>query len=133
MLEKLSAGENIASYCTKCKLVVDHAIVAMDGEAIVKVKCKTCGSAHKYRSAADAKSPRSSKKKEDPSKKAEILWETCMAEARGKECAYNMTGKFRVGDIVVHDLFGRGVVRKIYFNKVDVLFKDKERLMASAN
>ena len=55
MLEKYSAGENIASHCTKCKLVLDHTIVAMDGETIAKVKCKTCGSAHKYRSAEDAK------------------------------------------------------------------------------
>ncbi len=133
MLEKLSAGENIASYCTKCKLVIDHAIVAMDGETIVKVKCKTCGSAHKYRASADVKPARTPKKKEDGAKTAEVLWEACIAEAKGKECAYNMTGKFRVGDIVVHDLFGKGVVRKIYLNKVDVLFRDKERLMASAN
>jgi hypothetical protein len=133
MLEKLSAGENIASYCTKCKLILDHAIVAMDGETIAKVKCKTCGSVHKYRTAADVKTPRAPKKKEDAAKTAEVLWEACIAEAKGKECAYNMAGKFRVGDIVVHNLFGRGVVRKIYMNKCDVLFKDKERLMASAN
>ena len=33
MLEKHSAGDNIASYCTKCKLGLDHVIVAMDGES----------------------------------------------------------------------------------------------------
>ena len=31
MLEKNSAGDNIASYCTKCKIGLDHVIVAMDG------------------------------------------------------------------------------------------------------
>jgi RNase P subunit RPR2 len=133
MLEKLSAGENIASYCTKCKIVIDHAIVAMDGETIVKVKCKTCGGAHKYRSAADVKPARTPKKKEDAVRTAEVLWETCVAEAKGKERAYDMTGKFRVGDLVLHNTFGKGVVRKLYYNKCDVLFKDKERLMASAN
>ena len=49
MIRKYSAGDNIASHCTKCKLMLDHAIVAMDGEVIAKVKCKTCGSVHKYR------------------------------------------------------------------------------------
>ena len=44
-----------------------------------------------------------------------------------------MSGKYRIGDIVLHNTFGKGVVRKTYYNKCDVLFKDKERLMASAN
>ena len=133
MSEKLSAGENIASYCTKCKLVLDHAIIAMEGEAIAKVKCKTCGSAHKYRSSAAVKPARSARKKEDPVKSAEMMWESCIAEAKGKERMYDIAGKYRVGDIIDHRTFGKGVVRKIYVQKVDVLFRDKERLMASAN
>ncbi len=133
MLEKMTAGDNIASYCTKCKLVLDHSIIAMDGETIAKVKCRTCGSAHKYRSAADIKTPRASRKKEVAVKTAEALWESCLNEAKGKERMYDMTGKYRIGDIVVHTTFGKGVVRKLYYNKCDVLFKDKERLMASAN
>ena len=44
-----------------------------------------------------------------------------------------MTGKYRVGDIIIHDIFGKGVVQKLYANKCDMLFKDKERLMCSAN
>ncbi len=133
MLEKLTAGENIASYCTKCKLVLDHSIIAMDGETIVKVKCRTCGSAHKYRSAADVKTPRTARKKENAVKTAEALWESCLTEAKGKERAYDMAGKYRIGDIVLHTTFGKGVVRKLYFNKCNVLFRDKERLMASSN
>jgi hypothetical protein len=133
MLEKIMAGENIASYCTKCKLGIDHAVVAMDGEAIAKVKCKTCGSVHKFRDPADAKKPRTQKKKEDAGKTAETLWETCLAESRGKERQYDMSGKYRIGDVVLHNTFGKGVVRKLYMNKCDMLFKDKERLMASSN
>jgi hypothetical protein len=56
-----------------------------------------------------------------------------MSKARGKELVYNMTGRYRVGDIVVHDKFGKGVVRKLSMNKCHVVFQDKERLMASAN
>ena len=130
MLEKITAGANIASHCTKCKLALDHTVVAMDGEAIAKVKCKTCGSVHKYKDPTAVKKPRVSKKKEDA---LETLWETSLAGSRSKERAYDMTGKYRVGDIVLHDTFGKGIVRKIYLNKCDMLFKDKERLMASAN
>jgi len=133
MLEKCSAGDTIVSYCTKCKLGLHHTVIVTLGEAVVKVKCKTCGSTHKFRDPADVKKPRSSKKKEDMVKTAETLWEACLAEAKGKERAYDMTGRYRVGDVVLHNVFGKGVVRKTYLNKCDMLFKDKERLMASAN
>ena len=133
MLETIKAGENIASYCTKCKLNLDHAIVALTGETIAKVKCKTCGSLHKFKDPADVKKPRAVKKKVDSVQIAETLWETSLSETKGKERVYDMSGKYRVGDVVLHNTFGKGVVRKLYLNKCDMLFKDKERLMASAN
>jgi hypothetical protein len=133
MLEKISAGGNIASYCTKCKLGLDHVVVALAGEEIAKVKCKTCGSTHKFRDPADVKKPRTAKKKVDAVKVAETLWETSLSAAKGKERTYDMGGKYRIGDVVMHNTFGKGIVRKLYINKCDMLFKDKERLMASAN
>ena len=133
MVEKYSAGENIASYCTKCKINLDHAIVAMTGETIAKVKCKTCGSVHKFRNPADPPKVRAPRVKKNKIDAAVATWEAGMAEARGKEHVYSMAAKYRIGDVVAHHTFGKGIVRKLYMNKCDVLFKDKERLMASAN
>jgi len=133
MLEKYLAGENIVSYCTKCKVNLDHAIVAMDGETIVKVKCKTCNGTHKYRDPSEVRKTRVSRKKAGASETVAILWQTCIAQSKGKELNYNMTGRYRVGDVLLHDKFGKGVVRKLALNKCHVLFEDKERLMASAN
>lgn len=126
-----SAGESVVSFCTRCKLCLDHVITAMDGETIAKVKCRTCGSVHKYRDPALVKKPRTSKKKAVVP--AGVLWQACMAQARGKELVYNMTGRYCVGDIVIHEKFGKGVVRKLDTNKCHIVFQDKERLMASAN
>jgi hypothetical protein len=64
---------------------------------------------------------------------AATVWEAGIAEAKGKERVYDMGAKYRVGDIVNHQTFGKGVVVKLYSNKCDMLFKDRERLMASAN
>jgi hypothetical protein len=133
MLEKYSAGENIASYCTKCKLNLDHAIVAMTGETIAKVKCKTCNSVHKFRNPADPPKVRTPRVKKDSADAASATWEAGMSVAKGKEHIYRMDAKYRIGDVVAHHTFGKGIVRKLYSNKCDVLFKDKERLMASAN
>jgi hypothetical protein len=44
-----------------------------------------------------------------------------------------MAATYRIGDIVLHEQFGKGVVLKLSTNKCYVLFRDKERLMASAN
>ncbi len=135
MQETYVAGENIASYCTKCRLNLDHTIVAVAGEAIVKVKCRTCGSTHKFRNPADAPKPRAprSKKSGETTPAAKSSWAAEMAEARGKEHAYSMVARYRIGDIVIHDRFGKGIVQKLYENKCDVLFEDKQRLMASGN
>jgi hypothetical protein len=135
MLEKYTAGKDIASYCTRCKLNRDHTIMRMDGVDIAKVRCKSCGSTHKFRNPSDAPGGRlpRTKKVGNADATAEIIWEASIAAAKGKEQVYSMAAKYRVGDIVLHHTFGKGIVMKLYVNKCDMLFKDRERLMASAN
>ena len=47
--KKPKTGGEIDAYCTKCKLDLLHRIIAMVGDAVKKVECKTCGSHHLYR------------------------------------------------------------------------------------
>src|SRR5438046_10706382 len=42
-------GDTIDDYCSRCKRSLDHSIVAMAGEEVGKVLCRTCNSEHKYR------------------------------------------------------------------------------------
>jgi transposase-like protein len=42
-------GDYIDDHCARCKRTTDHAVVAMIGEEVVKVLCRTCNSEHKYR------------------------------------------------------------------------------------
>jgi hypothetical protein len=135
MLEKHATGRNIASYCGKCKLNLDHTIMATDGDKISKVRCKSCGGSHKFRSPIDAQEipkPRA-KKSDKEAATAELVWAASLAEAQGRERDYNMVSKFRIGDIVNHQTFGKGIVVKLHCNKCEMLFKDRERLMVSAN
>ena len=135
MLEKNSAGQSIDSYCGKCKLNLDHTIMTMAGEAIGKVRCKSCGGLHKFNDplvVQKARKPRTIKAAGEAAT-TEIVWEAGLAEAKGKERDYSVALKYRIGDIVNHQTFGKGIVMKLYANKCDMLFKDKERLMASTN
>ena len=135
MLEKNSAGKSIESYCGKCKVNRDHTIMTMDGESVVKVRCKMCGSMHKFKSPVDAQKVRKPRAKKYAGEvaTAELVWEAGLAEAKGKERDYNMALKYRIGDVVNHQTFGKGIVMKLYVNKCDMLFKDRARLMASTN
>jgi hypothetical protein len=42
-------GDDIDDHCSRCKRTTDHSIVAMAGEEVLKTRCRTCGSEHKYR------------------------------------------------------------------------------------
>jgi recombinational DNA repair protein (RecF pathway) len=42
-------GDYIDDHCTRCKRTTDHAVVSMANEEVLQVRCRTCGSDHKYR------------------------------------------------------------------------------------
>ncbi len=135
MPKTISAGESVESYCGKCKVNREHTIMTMNGESIARVRCKTCGSVHKFRDEAVLQKVRKAAAKTIAQEQATaaILWETGLAAARGKEREYDMAASYRVGEVVNHHTFGKGIVLKIYVNRCQMLFKDKERLMVSAN
>jgi len=135
MTDRISAGGDIDSYCTKCKLNLEHIVLAMVGEKVVKVQCKTCGSIHRFKGMPAAKA--ASQRKAGTASRSYVsnqaLWETAISEADGQELPYSMENTFRPGDVIIHSIFGRGVVQKTFFKKCAVLFRDKERVLVSAN
>lgn len=42
-------GDDIDDHCSRCKRTTDHSVVAMAGEEVLKTRCRTCNSEHKYR------------------------------------------------------------------------------------
>ena len=135
MTDRVTAGGDIDSYCTRCRLILDHIVVAMVGDAVVKVKCKTCGSTHRFKGTPAARSGAPGKK--NPASKSSLqahaAWETAVAAAVGPELPYDMARSYRAGDMIVHGVFGRGIVQKTFFKKCSVLFKDRERVLVTSN
>jgi len=135
MTDRISAGGDIDSYCTRCRLNLEHIVMAMVGGAVVKVKCKTCGSIHRFRGMPAAR-PKSVRR-EGPASKSfvttQALWETAVDNAAGPELPYDMANSYAAGDLIVHSIFGKGVVQKPFFKKCSVLFRDRERLLATSN
>jgi len=135
MTDRLSTGGDTDSYCTKCKLSLEHIILAMNGGVVVKVQCKTCGSIHKFRGmpGLGPKSPGRRGSALLSPEKTQELWEAAVREAAGAEMPYSMEGAYHVGDVIIHNTFGKGVVQMIFFEKCSVLFRDKKRVLVTTN
>jgi len=56
-------GDVVDDYCPHCKLLMNHGIIAVAGDEILKVRCNTCMNEHPYR---HGRGP----KKKDPVKAA---------------------------------------------------------------
>lgn len=151
------AGE-VDSYCTKCRLVLNHRIIAMVGLRPKRVECSTCGSHHNYRATAPGdtrpvaatatgatrtaaasgvatRAPRSSRgptKAEQAILDREKQWEKAIAgRAMSDFRVYRVSQVFKEGDLVRHSKFGDGVVTRIIdSSKVEILFKDEPRTLA---
>jgi hypothetical protein len=141
-LRKLSAGENVEAHCTRCRTVLNHTIVAMVGERVVRVECNTCRGVHNYirEKTADVPAPRTSSRKgaavsgkagKEPGRAEREEWESLRAAMEGKPVqAYDMNGKYRSNDLVEHAVFGLGIVQLVVGpNKMNVFFQSGKKLL----
>lgn len=144
----LKTGGEVDSYCTKCRLVLNHRIIAMVGPRPVRVECSTCGSHHNYRATAPGekapaaaggstrtstpRAPRGPTRAEQVVLDREKSWEKAIAgKAMSDFRVYRVSLTFQEGDLIRHSKFGDGVVTRIIDNgKVEILFKDEARTLA---
>jgi hypothetical protein len=141
-----SAGDIVETNCTKCRALMNHTIVAMVGEVIVRVECNTCHSTHKYHPPKEAKAPRTPavprvargtvaatprREKKDPVAEAAAQWDALQATIDpDRAVPYDMNAVFRAQSIISHPTFGLGIVQqKLPPNKMEVLFKEGRKLL----
>lgn len=151
MSKPLRAGGEVDSWCTKCKLVLNHRIIAMVGSQPARVECSTCGSHHNFRARApgdkapsagssragssSSSSPRSTRaptKVQQAAADRERTWEKAISGKGVRDFRqYRVSEIFNEGDLVKHAKFGEGVVTRILDQrKVEILFKDEPRTLA---
>jgi len=112
---------------------------------VKKVKCKTCGSEHIYRTTAPQKKshdpaarPRREKQVRTASKSrktvndAPIQWESKHSAMNPESPVkvYRIQDIYKPEDVIRHNLFGLGFVRKVSDTSMEVLFKDAIKRMA---
>jgi hypothetical protein len=135
-MSKPAVGSDVEAYCTKCKMVLAHAVVAMEGAKPRRVRCNTCNGEHNYRAAKPVAKTATAKKttkapKKATTKRTRQSWEEVMQEALAKpHKKYNMSGSYGEGDWIEHATFGLGCVQTFTApNKITVRFTDSTRML----
>jgi hypothetical protein len=140
------AGE-VDSFCTKCRLVLNHRIVSMKSGKAHQVECLTCRTTHLWRpNAPGEKAPATGKAagserargsaskppRATPAMKLEQQWEKAIAgRPVGDFKNYNVGGTFSEGDLIRHKKFGDGIVTRIIdAGKIEILFRDEAKTLA---
>jgi len=136
-----NAGNEIDSYCTKCKMTLNHRIVALVGDTVKRVECLTCRGQHNYRPPPEKKpakkkraskasgTTRTGKGRITLAEKARMaereLWESAiMGRAATDFTSYKMTLTLEGGQLIRHKKFGDGVVAEVVEDgKVQILFE----------
>ena len=140
---KLSAGDIIEARCTRCRAVMNHRIIAMVGEQIVRVECNTCNGAHNYHEPKEPKkaaagstaarktatAPRQTRK--EPGAADRLEWSELQPSMdKEKAIPYDMGRKYRLSDVIAHPTFGLGVVKTLIApSKMEVLFEEGKKLL----
>lgn len=150
MSKPLRAGGEVDSWCTKCKLILNHRVIAMVGGTPARVECSTCGSHHNYRArapgekapstassrASSGAAPRATRSTVTKAQQAaldrEKSWEKATLGKTASEFrSYRVDETFAEGDLVRHKKFGDGVVTRILDpRKIEILFRDEPRMLA---
>jgi hypothetical protein len=138
MSKSMTVATETLSYCTSCKMDLNHVVVAMKGDKIAKVQCLTCKKEHLYRAPKGASEPiakTSRSKKADDSESGhhpiELEWEKLMASHKDVPSkSYSPKSQFLLGDRINHPVFGDGIVGKlIYPNKLEVIFRSDVKVL----
>ncbi|MBC8412218.1 MAG: hypothetical protein ISR96_12510 [Nitrospira sp.] len=133
MTESYTVGGDVQSWCTKCKLMLRHTIVAMVENSPKRVQCNTCSGAHNYRAGEPVKSaskprvPKAPKREKSAIEYLERLETADMSMAK----KYNFAGNFEKDELINHPKFGLGIVSLVKNEKkMEIVFKDSTRLLS---
>ncbi len=135
----LRTGGDVDSYCTKCRMLLGHTILAMVGNKIARVRCNTCMGEHAYKSgppgSVTEKAPKAGRKSPAPGRATRTkvehkTFEQLLAnknEANAKN--YTPRERFTEGNLIRHPSFGLGIVQLVRDDKIDVLFASDEKTL----
>jgi hypothetical protein len=121
MQKTIKVGGDIDAWCTKCKMVLGHTVLAMVGTKAKRVRCNTCQGEHNYRGTSEPVKRASSAARDKP---VVTSWEALIAKkdvSRARK--YSTKERFGQDEVLNHPVFGIGLVQEVRGDKIQVAFK----------
>jgi hypothetical protein len=131
----LKVGGDVEAWCTTCKQMKDHVIVAMLEDKPAKVECAGCHKQHVYKANPPGTKSESTRarKAAAPAVSAPPVTEALEAKLAGREGdakIYSPNERYAVEDIVKHPSFGLGIVVSLpAAQKVEIDFRGGRKLL----
>ncbi|MFH1113040.1 MAG: hypothetical protein V1792_03895 [Pseudomonadota bacterium] len=138
-------GDDVEAWCTRCRMNLNHRVIAMVGREIKRVHCLTCGGDHKYyppkyegspttasRSVKAPSSAPSVRPREDPAVRAASEWRTVMKHmpAGSIPRPYRVSESYRNAEFIQHPVLGTGRVTDILgAQRIEVIFEDGRKIL----
>lgn len=134
LYRKPRVGQEINSYCGKCKIERAHIVAAMDGDTVRRVTCTMCNSTHNHRTPPGEKPARSrstsSAEKPARSSSKRAKEPAFSIDPKRPVKSYDMNNSFAAGDVINHPKFGLGSVETSFPpNKIEVRFQEGKKLL----
>jgi hypothetical protein len=122
----LKIGDNVDSWCGKCKMMLAHTIEAMVGDKPARVLCNTCKAQHRYKAAETTTS-----KPAQPRKPRATKYQTLLqGKSTGVVKRYSTKESYQPGDVIEHPNFGVGVATALKDgSKIEMLFESGPKLL----
>jgi hypothetical protein len=136
MADELKVGGELDAWCTACKQMKWHTIVAIVDGKPAKVECQGCHKQHQYRAnppgESAPKAPRAKKSRAAATPEAPPPpdYETLLAGRGGEARTYSPNDRYAVGDVLRHPSFGVGVVAATpAANRIEVAFPSERKFL----
>jgi hypothetical protein len=139
-VNQITVGSDTQAYCTSCRDMQEHVVVAMVGSRPAKVECGHCHKQHLFRAGPPGPAkvkvgspvgPRRTRGPAAPSQPPVAPVDLRALTAGRESRLYSPATTFAVGDVVRHLTFGVGLVVVLPGpQKMEVAFPDGQKLLA---
>jgi len=141
-------GDDVEAWCTRCRMNLNHRVIAVVGHTIQRVHCLTCGGDHKYyppkhsrseiqekrvvKVVETARSQTPRKPVQKSASRAAGEWTTIMKEMPETTIPrpYLASESYESGEFIMHSVFGAGRVLDILGSeRIQVIFKEGRKVL----
>ncbi|HEY0101069.1 MAG TPA: hypothetical protein VGB76_19245 [Pyrinomonadaceae bacterium] len=130
MLKKIRLGDDVQSYCGRCKEERMHQVVALHSDGrIERVTCNYCQSTHRYRD-PQATAAAAVKTRRTTGARASEARERAVSDAPARP--YSPQESYAAGERITHPKFGEGSIVEARQGKIDVRFGKELRTLLHA-